>query len=383
MFAARLAAALLGAAVLLPVPAAGLELPDLATFEDPVDGRFDASRWLLDRKGFLPVPILITEPALGYGGGVALLFFHRNLAAEQTADGVRRFDPPDITAGGAFGTENGSKAGGIGHLGFSEGRRWRYAAGAAYGSLNLAWYGLPGIGGGEQPRGLDFNIDARGSMADVRRRFGDTEWWAGLRYIGAKTQSQFALRAPSDIPARQFDTVTSGLGVVVEYDGRDNIFTPNNGVRLYLDSLRYSGALGSDHDFSRSRFAFNGFHPLGESVVLGFRADAQFVDGDVPFYAVPFIELRGIPAMRYQGERTAVLEVEARWNLDGRWSLVGFAGAGRAAAAGDVGSAPTRVTKGVGVRYLLARVLGMHVGVDVARGPEESAFYITMGSSWR
>jgi hypothetical protein len=93
--------------------------------------------------------------------------------------------------------------------------------------------------------------------------------------------------------------------------------------------------------------------------------------------------LRGIPAMRYQGERTALLEVEARWNLDGRWSLVGFAGAGRAANAGDLGSAPTRVTKGVGFRYLLARALGLHGGVDVARGPEENAFYITVGSSWR
>jgi hypothetical protein len=386
VFSARIAAALLGAAVFFSSPAAGLELPDLAVFEDPVDGRFDASRWLLDRKGFLPVPILITEPALGYGAGLGLLFFHRNPEtgpAADSLDGARRFDPPDITGGAAFGTENGSKAGGIGHLGFSEGRRWRYAAGAAYGSLNLAWYGLPETAGGGNPRGLDFNIDAKLAMADVRRRFGDTEWWAGLRYIGARTQSQFALRAPSEIPARQFDATISGLGVVVEYDGRDNIFTPNNGIRLYVDSLRYAEALGSDHDFSRSRFAFSGFRPVGESVVVGVRADAQAVDGDVPFYAVPFIELRGIPAMRYQGERTAVVEVEGRWNLDGRWSLVGFAGAGRAAAPGGIGSAPTRVTKGLGIRYLLARALGMHAGVDVARGPEESAFYITVGSSWR
>ncbi len=355
-------------------------------FEDPADGRFDASRWLLDRKGFLPVPILITEPALGYGAGLGLLFFHRNIssgAATEVADGVRRFEPPDITGGAAFGTENGSQGGGIGHLGYSEGRRWRYALGAASASLNLAWYGLPDVGGGGQAKGLDFNIDSKGGVADVRRRFGDTEWWAGLRYVGAKTQSQFALRTPSEIPARQFDTIASGLGLVVEYDGRDNIFTPNSGVRLYLDTIRFSEALGSDHDFSRSRLAWSGFRPLGESVVLGVRADVQAVDGDVPFYAVPFIMLRGIPAMRYQGERTALLEVEARWNLDGRWSLVGFAGAGRAANAGDLGSAPTRVTKGVGFRYLLARALGMHAGVDVARGPEENAFYITVGSSWR
>jgi hypothetical protein len=32
---------------------------------------------------------------------------------------------------------------------------------------------------------------------------------------------------------------------------------------------------------------------------------------------------------------------------------------------------------------LVARKLGLSAGLDVARGPEESAFYITAGSSWR
>ncbi len=37
----------------------------------------------------------------------------------------------------------------------------------------------------------------------------------------------------------------------------------------------------------------------------------------------------------------------------------------------------------MGIRYFLARAMGLHVGVDVARGPEEGAFYIVMGSAWR
>jgi hypothetical protein len=48
----------------------------LEQFTDPQDGKFDASNWLINKKGFLPVPIIITEPAIGYGGGAALLFFH-------------------------------------------------------------------------------------------------------------------------------------------------------------------------------------------------------------------------------------------------------------------------------------------------------------------
>jgi hypothetical protein len=30
-----------------------------------VDGRLDASQWLVGRRGFLPVPLVITEPAVG------------------------------------------------------------------------------------------------------------------------------------------------------------------------------------------------------------------------------------------------------------------------------------------------------------------------------
>jgi hypothetical protein len=71
-------------------------------------------------------------------------------------------------------------------------------------------------------------------------------------------------------------------------------------------------------------------------------------------------------------------------NLDGRWSAIGFAGAGRAAArASDLSDAPTRKTFGVGGRYLLARALGLHAGLDVARGPEKTAVYLIVGSAWR
>ncbi len=32
-------------------------------------------------------------------------------------------------------------------------------------------------------------------------------------------------------------------------------------------------------------------------------SDGEVVDGDVPFYGYPFVQLRGVPAMRYQGEQ--------------------------------------------------------------------------------
>jgi hypothetical protein len=37
---------------------------------------------------------------------------------------------------------------------------------------------------------------------------------------------------------------------------------------------------------------------------------------------------------------------------------------------------------GGGFRYLMARKLHMHVGIDVARGPEDTAVYLQMGHAW-
>jgi hypothetical protein len=40
------------------------------------------------------------------------------------------------------------------------------------------------------------------------------------------------------------------------------------------------------------------------------------------------------------------------------------------------------VSGGLGFRYLIARILGLQVGVDVARGPEDWTFYVVFGRSF-
>ncbi len=58
--------------------AAASSVSAMEQFLDPKDGMFDASKWVLDNAvGFMPVPIIITDPAVGAGGGAALLFFQR------------------------------------------------------------------------------------------------------------------------------------------------------------------------------------------------------------------------------------------------------------------------------------------------------------------
>jgi len=82
---------------------------------DPEDGMLDMSDYLASARGFLPVPIIITEPAVGYGLGVAVAYFHapKELDPEQHP----HRGPPSISVGFAAKTENGTYLYGGAHSG--------------------------------------------------------------------------------------------------------------------------------------------------------------------------------------------------------------------------------------------------------------------------
>ena len=59
-------------------------------FVSPNDGAVDVSGFLNSRTGFLPVPILITEPAVGYGGGLAIAYFHKKKDDKEAKGSARQ-----------------------------------------------------------------------------------------------------------------------------------------------------------------------------------------------------------------------------------------------------------------------------------------------------
>lgn len=103
----------------------------------------------------------------------------------------------------------------------------------------------------------------------------------------------------------------------------------------------------------------------------------------IPFYERPYIELRGVAVRRYMGEHAASMELEARWQFGWRFSLVGFTGAGIAWTDFErFANQQVAVTAGVGWRYELARRYGLHLGMDVAFGPDDPTIYVVFGSAW-
>jgi outer membrane protein assembly factor BamA len=185
------------------------------------------------------------------------------------------------------------------------------------------------------------------------------------------------------LPDVQRESRVGGLTPSLTYDSRDSIFTPLNGTFVEVTAGLFSPALGGDGEFQRYGLIAMHFLPLHPDVTMGVRGDATVSSGDVPFYMRPFIALRGAPVMRYQGDEVAQVEAELRWQCWKRFSLVGFAGYG--AAWNDftrVDNKLTVVTGGTGFRYEIARAYGLHMGVDLAFGPDVTAIYVQFGSAW-
>jgi hypothetical protein len=357
----------------------------LDRFIDPADGMFDMSEWLLDHKGFLPVPIIVTEPAVGYGGGVALVFFRDTLRdVARRAEESGHVTPPDVFGIGGLTTENGTKAVAAGGQWTFLDDRYRYRGGIGDVSINLDFYGI----GTRLPAAVDkigYNLKGFGSFQQGMVRLGAGDTFAGIRWIYLDLDARFqASTADTGLTPRELARRSSGLGATVEHDSRDNIFTPNRGWIGAMEATFYDESLGSSNRFQTYRAHVFGYVPIARDWTLGLRADARLARGDVPFYMLPYIDLRGIPAARYQEDNVAVLEAEARYDIDERWSLVGFFGVARAwGSRVSFGESDTPVGGGVGFRYLVARRLGLYVGIDYAKSSVDQAVYIQVGNAWR
>jgi len=350
----------------------------LSRYKDPEDGKLDIMAGDEEQAGIFPIVIPFNEPATGPGLVLALGYFHPKKETSSSSP-ERKGAPPTATFAAGAGTTNGTWFAAAGHHHVWKNDTIRYLGAVGGGSINLTFYGFGDEGTGEDD-GLDFNIKVVGLIQQGKFRIGDSPVFLGARYVFASTDTTFDTEALVPVTG---ETDLAGLTALAEYDSRDTVFTPNKGLRASLDLSWFSEALGGDFDYGSAKTKFRYYWPIGGKWVLGFRGDFDATGDDAPFYALPFVSLRGVPVFRYLGNYVGTIEVEPRYKIDERWSVLAFTGAGRAAKElSNLGDADKVSNFGAGFRYLLARKLGLGVGVDIARGPEDTVGYLTIGSAW-
>ncbi|WP_394241376.1 BamA/TamA family outer membrane protein [Vibrio astriarenae] len=372
-----------------------------STFTDSEDGRFDMGHYIAENAtGFLPVPIIITEPAVGYGGGLVGLFLHeseeekkaRQQAALMSVDGGARLVPAAMTVVGAAGTENGSWFAFAGHRHSWFKDALRYTGGAGLGQVNLDVYReLPII-----DLGLKIGTENSGiaALQHLQFRVASTPLMLGVKQVWTKTDVSLDVGNEwlNDVLERIGDsgkfpglgeTTNSALGLTVEYDTRDNIFYPTEGYILNAEYMVYDRKLGGDYDYQVFGFDGQGYIPLADKWNLALAGNYQQFESDdllVPLTSKPYVDMRGVPSFRYQGDKIQTLQSQVTYDIDNRWNVSAFYGYGQALNSSSDDQSVQAY--GAGFRYKIARRYGLRMGVDLAISEGEVTSYINVGTGF-
>ena len=368
-------------------------------FTDPIDGSLDMGEYLAENAyGFLPVPILITEPALGYGFGFAGVFLHesekqrekRKQLAATSLNGGAQLLTPAITVAGGLATENGTWMGFVGHR-----RTWnkdsiRYMGGLAYGDMNMTFYRQKNNAGALEPivgnSGVEFGMRGGGGMQQLQFRINDSPLFLGIVQKYFQPELSINSHPNADEILNRLGNTTpagSGVGLLMEYDTKNNFLNPTKGMNYTVEYLWFRDGIGSDYDFDTLNIKGHHYWTLTSQWSLAMRGYYKSLYTDeslLPPPAYPDIQLRGIARNRYQGEQTLSLEGQVNYQWTTRWSSNLFAGLGYASSHhNSLLKEDEQYAYGIGFRYLIARRYGMKTGIDLAFSEEDTALYFQVG----
>jgi hypothetical protein len=330
------------------------------------------------RKGqWVPVPMPVSNPTVGTGVQAVLMFLHPKNDHQS--------DVPNTTSGlvGLY-TNTGSWFAGAFHDGYLAGDTYRISGFAGYGEFDLDYYGT-----GDSPvfenRSIGYDFQVLVLAPTLLKRIPRTEnWFAGVSYLYLDTRSRFRTSETiPGIPDAELEMRTAGLGVIAQYDRRDDNYYPTGGQLFEAKWTNYGAPWGGDNAYNKFRTYLNHYQPIGSRTVLALRSRFDYSSGDTPFFDLPSLDMRGFAMSRYSDQTTLSVHAEGRYKFLPRWGLIGFAEAGRFA--NDVeglASGRTIVSTGCGVRWQVTKAKKLNLGIDVAFSSDDSAVYVQIGESF-
>jgi outer membrane protein assembly factor BamA len=352
------------------------------SFFDKNDSMLDLSNYLSQAYGFLPVPILITEPAIGYGGGAALVYLHDKLGGKKSSTG--RNIPPSISGVVLAATENKTYLGALFHIGYYMQDTIRTQSFIGIPNININFYT-------QNKEAVFINLSGAFAYQSLKFRLFDSNFFLGTSLLYSELTNSIK-NNNSEISIPEITVKNTAAAFLFDYDSRDNTLSPNSGMIFNAIAVFFDKNLGGDYSFQRYLFQELLYLPVSTTLNFDQRiAYGQIVGEETPFYLYPSINLRGVPTMKYQGEKTALYEAQLRWEFMPRWSGLVFGGIAKAYGKDkflpdlietSFNDAKIVYSKGIGFRYLIAKSFGLRVGVDIASSNEDEAFYIQFGTAW-
>ena len=187
--------------------------------------------------------------------------------------------------------------------------------------------------------------------------------------------------------------ITSGAGIFLVLDTRDNIFSSWSGAYIEARSTAFTPLLGSSFTFVQNMLDARYFVPISIASmthILALQGGATAITGgEAPFYALPSLSsLRGVLIGQFADRTTAFAQAEYRVPFLELFEAVAFVGTG--ASAGqltDLGTPPLQTVVGGGVRFFFDpnERIGMRLDIGVPVNSSVGStprFYFTFGEAF-
>ncbi len=208
-------------------------------------------------------------------------------------------------------------------------------------------------------------------------------WYGGVQLIstnyaiGADNLLGFVLEF---IGLTGFDS--TALGLIVEYDTRDNARNPTKGRQFDFNNFAYRESLGGDQSFDVYQSKYSEFVNFKKDHILAWQVKGRWTDG-APIGGYSSVGLRGYVRGNYLAPNYSHFQIEDRISFTPKWGMSVFGGVGCLydALSDCDDSANLYPMVGTGIIYTLKRKAGIVIRTEIAKGDsDEATFYLSMGN---
>lgn len=328
-------------------------------------------------RDWLAVPVIISNPALGTGGGAMGMYF---FDIGRRTEGMSR---SALTAVGIY-TDTDSYVGGVGGNLFMLEDKLRVLAGLFKAHINNDF---------RDPLGesVEFATDMTGFYANLKYRV------LGDHFLGGHGKFFRTEYDPQSDNARDYldyvgaeDTIVGGIGPVYTYDTRDHTRFPTRGILMELNGIYNPDAWGNEENYSTVDGAFNLYHSLKPGKIIATRIFGHTGSDETPYSDKAKLgmrsDLRGFKAGEIVGQTMVSAQAEYRWRLYKKWGVVFFGGLAKL---WDDDPNQEQILKdlyysaGTGIRYRLSEENGINLRIDIAVGNDDNmGWYIGLGEAF-
>lgn len=251
--------------------------------------------------------------------------------------------------------------------------------------MNYKYFGIGGDG--DKHIVLDQDMDL--VMGEGLRRFAPN-FYLGLKGVYVNTGVGPRLK-DIDLPPGfdpgmlKADLTLATLAPRLQYDTRDAEFYPTNGWFIDVTAAFGRESFGGDLDYERYEAEANHYLKLGDGGVLASRLASKFVSDSAPFFLYPAfgqdVDLRGYQMGSYRDRFLLAAQTEYRHRFSERIGAVAFGGVG-SVSPDFLGWEKSLWSVGVGFRWVVAPKNDISLRVDIARGRDETIYYVGVGEAF-